>query len=203
MKDRGITLNFNVNLKTIAFYAINNNVNPTASNKKADKGSINLSTGSTKLLSNRYNDHQCLFFGKKAIKQAPACILTLQHAMDKSKLRPSELIKHTLQADKKIGKGGNNYVYEIPIKGFENFLLRKPKFYKAEISSADNFLYATNPFKPLNNVSRAIATLGEYEIINRIEGECLSKPIEIIKLNKTLFSKMCNAYHELDDFIFY
>lgn len=110
------------------------------------------------------------------------------------KMSEQDFIKTCLQAKKKIGSGSEGIVYKIPIKGFDNYVLKITKEFSTENIELVGKL--KDDF-PKNNFGQPVAQMGEEVfILKKLNGKSLLRflPKNSTNCNDTLKQKTRKYY---------
>lgn len=148
---------------------------------------------------NKYNDHNVILFGRKTKIND---INFFELLLKQKGITPEELVTKTFEENKILGKGKEAEVFEIPLEGFDNFLLRRHLWDK--LKPAEDFTLSSpaNPFFDKKNIGTVVATIGPYQIINKIEGKGLDAPLNFIREDAELKYRICLAHEACDPFFF-
>lgn len=149
---------------------------------------------------NRFNDHNVILFGRNSRSQE---INFFEFLLKHKRIIPEDLVKKTLEEKNVIGEGREAEIFKIPLKGFENFLLRRNKWDRCKNVDSFSLNPTDNPFQGIKNISSIIATIGPYQIINKIEGKGLDAPLDSIRANDTLKTRLKCAIDGNDEFYFH
>ncbi|MGD9581813.1 MAG: hypothetical protein AB7V50_10605, partial [Vampirovibrionia bacterium] len=150
-------------------------------------------------VANKFNDQNVILFGKTPnFKNYNFFNLLLKQ----KKLTPEQLINQTLTKENMIGSGKEAEIFKIPVKGFENYLIRRTYYYK--LRTVDDYTLIDNmtPFYNNKNIGSVISTIGPFEVINKVEGEGFDHPLEPIRNNETLRQRISCAFDSFDNFYF-